>query len=105
MLIQYPHIASVFGTGQGVRNENTGDWVAGDPESALTFKCRAEPQAGNGVIENKDGSVINFNWILYCPLDTPTLLIGTTIIIYGLTQGTDMVKRFSKGQLNTRIWL
>jgi hypothetical protein len=106
-LIQYPHLASIFENVEATRDEN-GNWVDPVPEDAKTFICRAEPAIGNrnnGLKEGGDGAVTDFNWIVYCPLETPDIVPGTQIIVYGAMQIQDSVKRFSRGQLNVRIWL
>jgi hypothetical protein len=105
--IQYPHLASIFENVEATR-DNNGNWVDSIPENAKTFKCRAAPaiaNQNNGLIEGDDGGVINFNWILYCPVETPDIVPGTQIIVYGKMLTPDMVKRFDRNQLHVRIWL
>ena len=104
--VQYPHLASVFENIEAYQDAN-GNWVSGGTTEAKTFKCRAEVAIGtnDGLIQGADGAAINFNWIVYCPLSTPLITTGATIMVYGVMHTADSVKRYSRGQLNIRLWL
>lgn len=111
--VQYKHCGYVQVATEATRDTN-GNWIAGTEEDdPLEFKCRAEPQSGNGYIQGIDGAKVNYSYIVYCPLDTPNVPVGSTIKIVTEPETdwtdevyfTDTVKRFSRGQLNVRLWL
>jgi hypothetical protein len=106
MVKQYPHILAYGAIAESSQDGN-GNWVSGTATVETLLVCRAEPNGGNGFITTADGTQINFSWVVYLPLTTDYIETGTGVIIKNGEQviATDTIKRFSKGQLNVRIWL
>lgn len=108
MVTQYPHMLWVTVNTNATKDGN-GDWIPGSPGTLLKLKCRAESSSGNGYLTGSDGKRIDYSWVVYLPLDQATLIpTGSPVSIYDgdtLILEKDTVKRFSKGQLNIRVWL
>lgn len=102
VVVQYPDILTYSIQGTGIQDEN-GNWIVDGIDQEFELKCRAEPASGNGLIKNVDGTVINYSWIVYLPLPVEEIAVGTEVTIESKLK--DTVKRFSRGQLNARIWL
>ena len=103
---QYPHrLIAVQYELDAVQDEN-GDWLQQN-SSLINQACRAEPNSKGGFIPVADGKSYLFEWVIYLPLPVIELKIGTKVTIewHGQKLGKGEVKRFSKGQLNARIWL
>ncbi len=105
MVIQYPHVLTVTVSGVATKNVN-GDWIKQPATTSAGMPCRAEPQNGNGLIKGADGNEVNFSWIIYLPLSTINIPQGATVEVYegGLLKCKEVVQRFSRGQLNARVW-
>jgi hypothetical protein len=103
---QYPHqlIATTFE--QDAEQDDNGNWVVPD-SSLLTQLCRAEPNSKGSFITGVDGKQIVYAWNIYLPLPVTELKPGTKVSIEwnGNKIGQGTVIRFSRGQLNARIWL
>lgn len=107
MVKQYPHTLKLTVAVTSTQDES-GDWVVDDDPQSETIKCRAEPSSGNVVIETSDGRVIRPDWVVYMPLPVDCIKEGTALEIIdenGDSLGIGTVKRFSRGQLNARIWV
>ncbi len=106
MVIQYPHILKSTSVNAGTIDDN-GDYVPGTGNTETEQPCRAESSDGNGYLNMPDGKRTDYSWIVYLPQDAARVLTGTkAVVMDGLeTILTDTVKRFSRGQLNCRIWL
>lgn len=107
MVVQYPHTASFVTPGTDATQDANGNWVPGSDEVTTTLKCRAESASNNGYIASTDGTKIDYSWIVYLPLGANAVKVGTNVTVtWGAeTILTDTVKRFSRGQLNCRLWL
>lgn len=83
----------------------SGDFTAGATGSN-TFSCRAEINTKAGKIMGSDGQLIDFTQIVYMPLTTVEIAVGSDYVLTSLS-GTvsGKVKRASNGQLNSRLWL
>lgn len=105
MVTQYPHTINVNTAGASTQNAS-GNWVTGPP-TVMMKECRAEPNSSNGKVKSADGTLIDFSWIIYLPLPVDTLAVGSKVIVTSGAETllTDTIKRFSRGQLNARIWL
>lgn len=92
----------------GTVQDGNGDFVPGTKE-IIEKDCRAEPSGGNGYIKTADGTAVNYSWIVYFGLPVDKIVEGTEIEV--VDQKTlesilkDKVLRFSRGQLNARVWL
>jgi hypothetical protein len=105
MITQYPHTINLT-TNADSTQDSDGNWTPGST-TTVSKSCRAEPSGGNGYVRAADGERINFNWIVYLPLPQDKVKEGTLVTIFdGAEQiARDKVLRFSRGQLNARIWL
>jgi hypothetical protein len=103
---QYPHrLIAMQYESEAVQDEN-GDWVPQN-SSLIDQACRAEPNSKGGFIPVADGKSYLFEWVVYLPLPVTELKLGTKVTIEwnGQEFGKGTVQRFSRGQLNARIWL
>jgi hypothetical protein len=105
MIEQYPHTLTATISGSSVQDAN-GNWQTTGPTTVVTT-CRAEPNTGGGKIKSADGTVIDYAWTVFMPLPMEKIPHGTVIeVVHGAeVLLKDAVKRFSRGQLNARIWL
>lgn len=107
MVTKYPHKMTLTIT-TGSTQDSNGDWIAGTT-MVIEKECRAEPSGGNGYISGPDGSKINYSWIVYMPLPVDKILEGVTIEVIDKKTSESILKdkviRFSRGQLNARLWL
>jgi len=109
MVVQYPHILKFdIVTGGSEEIDENGDTViVPGATTAIEVKCRFEPNADGELIVSADGAKLDFGWIVYMPLDQVEVESGTVIRGYN---GADLiadgdVKRYSKGQLNAKLWV
>jgi len=105
MVRQYPH-RLVITTKSGSTQDGNGNWQPGT-ETTTEKICRAEPNSRNATVKAEDGTAIQFDFNVYMPLPVDTIAVGTKIEVYSGDEllSTNTVKRFSKGQLNARLWL
>lgn len=106
MVRRFPHIATVT-HGNGFNTEANGDITVG-VDLTNSFPCRLESSSTDGNVRSVDGTKVDFNWVVYCGKDTTVLPVGANIIILdskGEQLCADTIKKFSQGQLNSRIWL
>jgi len=108
MVTQYPHTIEFIKISEGAR-DSEGDWKPGKTK-AKTKPCRAEPatgNTGNSYISAANGERINYNWLVYLPLPVDTIKPGVKVRVKNGSEVLlhDTIKRFSRGQLNARIWL
>lgn len=105
MVIQYPHTINVTGPTSS-HQDGQGNWI-NDAGIDITLPCRFEPAGSRGLIPGPDGTLINYNWVVYMPIPADLIKPGFAVKIYdGATLiAEDAVLRYSKGQLNARIWL
>lgn len=105
MVSQYPH-GLVITTATGSVQDGNGNWLPGSTSTRVKA-CRAEPNGKNAMIKTVDGTSIVFDFTVYLPLPIDTVAVGSKVEVYNgeelLSQNT--VKRFSRGQLNARLWL
>lgn len=71
------------------------------------YKCRAEINTSAKQIILQDGTSYIYSSLIYCPKEVPDLQPGTKILITDgtITRVEGIVKSFSRGQLNCRIWV
>jgi hypothetical protein len=106
MVVQYPHKLVLTSVGNSSQDGN-GNWIAGSP-SSLEIICRAEANDKGRSIQTGDGIQIIYAWLIYAPIPIADIVHGTKVVIQDENDnqiGGGDVKRFSKGQLNARIWL
>ncbi len=105
MVTQYPHIIEISVASESTKDVS-GNWVNGTPTTSQV-NGRYEPNKGNGMVRAADGTMINYEGIVYLPLPQSDLPVGTDVTVKNgetvLLKNT--VKQFSKGQLNARVWL
>ena len=103
---QYPHRVSLSAKASSVLDDN-GNWVSADA-AQVDLVGRAEVASANAIIAGSDGQQIKAKWIVYLPLPIDFVRVGCDIEVWQEDTNkilTDTVKRFSKGQLNARIWV
>lgn len=102
---QYPHklIATIA---TSATQDADGNWVPGSTESR-EIECRSEPNGAGRMIQLVDGSSVVYSSMVYMPRGTEPLPDQTAVSITwdGALVSSGKVLRFSKGQLNSRIWL
>ena len=105
MVKQYPH-RLVMTTATGSVQDGNGNWVSG---SLVTTEkaCRAEPNSRNATVKAEDGTAVQFDFTVYMPLPVDTIVVGSNVEVYNGDEllSTNTVKRFTRGQLNARLWL
>lgn len=106
-MVRYPHIANLV-SGNGYTTSPNGDLVPVVLPAPVSFTCRAEPANDNGYVIGAGGTRVDFAWVVYCGKEITHVPVGAAMTILdssGQTLCEDTVKRFSAGQLNSRIWL
>jgi len=133
MVKQYPHIATIILTTDGGRDDK--GYPLPPDESIITLVCRAEPNSSNAIIYTQDGAAYNYKYVVYIQKGQSDVPVGSRVtqiadpstgqIIFTddgqsintqnnfslvtnsglLPSSNNIVKRYSNGQLNTRIWL
>ena len=75
--------------------------------TGTSYDCRAEINSQAAKIILQDGTAYEYAALIYCPLLTPDIAEGTKIIVMDgtITRIEGIVKAFSRGQLNLRIWV
>lgn len=101
MVVQYPHTLIVTTQSSNAVQDANGNWIQGSNAISEPLPCRAEPN-GNRSIVLPDGTQQVFAFMVYLPLNTPDIAIGSKV---QLNAGSYQVKQFSRGQLNCRLWL
>lgn len=108
-MTQYPHILYLITPKVAIKG-STGDWEDQTGAAIVTDDlgaCRCEPNGSGATITLEDGTVHKFSSMVYLPLQDLTLTAGQSIQVNdadGNVLFTGLVARFSKGQLNCRIW-
>jgi hypothetical protein len=105
MVKQYPH-RLVITTATGSVQDGNGNWVPGS-SSTIEKTCRAEPNNKNAQVKTADGTAVIFDFTVYLPLPVDSIAVGANVSVYNGIEliGKNTVKRFTKGQLNARVWL
>lgn len=106
MVKQYPHILTATIVTDSYRDHD-GNWIPGTTVER-TISCRAEPNVrASYQITGTDGVKMQFDWTVYMPVGINALPDGTlvNILFDGEPVANGKVRRFSNGQLNTRLWL
>jgi hypothetical protein len=106
MVKQYPHTLRITKAAADSTRDLQGDWIPGS-SSTSDIACRAEPNKTNGLVSTSDGTMVGYDWNVYMPLPQTEIAPGTNIEILNGTAslGSGIVKRFSAGQLNARLWV
>lgn len=105
MVKQYPHTLKITTVSGSVQDGN-GNWQPGTP-IMVEKVCRAEPNSRNAMVKADDGTQVVFDFTVYMPLPADSIAVGAQVKVYNGDEllGASTVKRFSKGQLNARLWL
>lgn len=109
MVSQYPHtLRFEIVTGSTETTNDDGDTViVPGAKTNIDIKCRFEPNSTGEFIQSADGQSLKYGWIVYMPkgsVEVPEWVIITGFD--GLSEiAKGVVKRFSKGQLNSRAWV
>jgi hypothetical protein len=102
---QYPHILKLISIAESSQDGN-GNWIPGG-QTEVERSCRFETNAKGALVATDDGETVVYDGIIYLPLPADQISIGTTVqVLDGATVLSNRsVKKFSRGQLNARIWL
>lgn len=103
MVKQYPHKLTATIVSGSTQDEN-GNWVPGTSETKEA-DCRAEANGRGDIIHLSDGSQYVFAWIVYMPKGATPIPEGAEVTATSSPAASGQVKRFSQGQLNSRLWL
>lgn len=107
MVRQYPYILFAETISESYQNED-GDWVVGESERIEIGKCRDEVGGSGALVSSEDGQKHEYSWMIYAPKSTPKLKQGTLIEVeneHGDIRAYGRIIRYSKDQLNVRIWI
>lgn len=107
MVTQYSH-KLILAIAASSTQDSNGNWIAGSPSTQVEITCRAEPNGKGAFLKAADGTQIIFDWTVYMPLPVNDIAPGTPAEIKdasGVTIGKGIVARFSRGQLNARVWI
>ncbi|WP_046369623.1 hypothetical protein [Flavihumibacter petaseus] len=109
MIRQYPHTA-FFTIPATVVQDANGNWTEiSGTSSTIEQICRLETRTGrnDAYITGEDGVKVEMTAVIYMPVNAPKIAVGTWVVVkdkYGAILRST-VKQYSKGQLNTRIWV
>ncbi len=107
MIKQYPHTIQVTIPGASTQDGN-GNWVQG---TAISFEGPGRFEVANlrnsSIITLADGRQIQASGVIYVPVSFPKVELESEIVIL---EGAAVIAkgkaiRYSKGQLNARVWL
>ncbi len=103
---QYPHLI-VLTTVSDTVQDAQGNWTAGTVETLEALRCRFEANSKGAMIPSADGTKVDFDGTVYMPLPVLDILPGTKAVVYNNAKvlSNNKIIRFSKGQLNARLWL
>lgn len=111
MVTRYPHYLHIDNTPEVTQDEH-GDWVANDFESATKqiSRCREETNGAGTRFNVGGGEYINASSVIQLPKDCPIITKGTKVYITNDPQGEDVrisgvCLRFDQSQLHSRLWL
>lgn len=105
-IIQYPYRLKVLVQSEAAFDQSTAEWMQGSAEWIEWSKCRDEISNAT-ILAKEDGEYYTYSAIIYCPKSIKKIGKGAKIQVWS---GEEIrlegeVKRFSKDQLNARIWL
>ncbi len=110
MVKNRPHILKykTVSTSSEPYQDDDGNWVIPEnSEFENVVKCRAEPNGTGRVIAGEDGKSIVYSYTIYLPKDIKSLNYGQKVDVLLnddiIASGTVMM--FSRGQMNSRIWI
>lgn len=106
VIIQYPYKLKVLIQTEAIFVQETAEWIQGFEEWQEWGKCRDEISNAT-IVSKEDGAFYQYSAIVYCPKSINKIDKGAKIQIW---HGDELrlegeVRRFSKDQLHTRIWV
>lgn len=106
---QYPHYL-FRKVATEARQDEDGDFVAGEITWELYGPCREETNGKGSVVTLADGRAITFGALVQCPKGSPKIPEGTEIRVTDDEEGksircTGECLKSDLGQLHTRHWL
>ncbi|MBW6491951.1 MAG: hypothetical protein K0B15_12240 [Lentimicrobium sp.] len=121
MVTQYPHELVQYIIPESVINPATGDYYTDNTVNQVVniSSCRAEANSEGRKFSNEDGEAYIYQFTVYLPSSVADIAAGTTVqilqkkrwveggTVYYVNQTlfSGAVKRFSRGQLNCRLWV
>lgn len=108
MVEQYPYKLFVSEVSESTFNEETGDWIAQNAIWRDFGVCRDEGNGSGRKVVTTDGELYVYFWTIYCPISVEEIKKGSMVRVMdkdGNIRAEKRIVRFSKGQLNCRLWL
>lgn len=109
MIVQYPHDLKYSSLpGESVYDQESGTWnngIGGVQQPLL--KCRAEMNDKGKLVASNDGVQLEYSYTVYTAKDCPAFMYGQVVEVLD-SDGSLIkasVKKFSRGQLNARLWV
>lgn len=112
-IFQHPHTITLQTSEELTEpyQDQNGDWVVPEPGDLKTVnqECRAEANSQDNKVSTKDGTKIDFSFMVYLPKDCVEFNYGQKVTIKDNLSneviGEADVKRFFRGQMNCRLWV
>ncbi|WP_231489911.1 hypothetical protein [Pedobacter sp. Leaf170] len=109
MVVQYPNdLKYSSSSAESVYDQESGTWSAASPGVEQPFiKCRAEMNDKGRLVASNDGTQLEYSYTVYMTKDCPVFNFGQIVEVHnsdGLLIKSS-VKKFSRGQLNARLWV
>ena len=101
MVIQYPDLIELSWS-DAPTQDGDGNWMEGE-KSLASLSCRAEPNGEGKTVTSVDGQVVQYQFTIYMPTPDTDIPAGSIVDLNGKEIGE--VKRFVKGQFNSRLWV
>lgn len=108
MVTQYPYQLLVSEMPESNYDETNGDWNTEDANFVPYGECRDEGNGSGRKVVTTDGELYVYFWVIYCPLSVQEMKKGSLIRVVddkGNIRAEKRMVKFSRGQLNCRIWL
>ncbi|AUD00938.1 hypothetical protein [Spirosoma pollinicola] len=107
MVKQYPYSLWVQTQSGGAIKDANGNFLASSSVWVNTAPCRDEESAAGQTLTLEDSTVTEFASLIQLPTYCPVLSEGTPIEVRegNTVRVSGRVKRFSKGQLHSRLWV
>ncbi|GAA4338486.1 hypothetical protein GCM10023149_48480 [Mucilaginibacter gynuensis] len=107
MIRKRPHTLKYVSKGDVPIQDGDGNWIPGTAGESVELGCRYEPNGAGRSINGTDGTVVIYNGIVYLPSRSDAIPFGITVEVFEGDEkiASGSVLRFSKGQMNCRLWV
>ena len=104
----YPDILAVVPSG-GATADASGDYPGAQGSETEYAICRAVRNGSGQAVKLPGGTEYRFNHVVYLPVGTPPLKLGTPVRVYS-RQGNELLARgcvadFAAGPLGCKLWI